>query len=128
MLCSSIHLPRVSSNAFPQGYSFLKALLIVCESQSKSDTFSIMRGLFAKLVIAASTCLTCNASADTTKKPQIQMLPRLREQAQIVDAWTEERKALIPGILRKYGVDAWLVRSISYLMQNRPILLHDICR
>ncbi|KAK2614823.1 hypothetical protein N8I77_001621 [Diaporthe amygdali] len=73
-----------------------------------------MRGLFAKLVVAASTCLTCNASADTTKKPQIQMLPRLREQAQIVDAWTEERKALIPGILRKYGVDAWLISQREY--------------
>ena len=44
------------------------------------------------------------------KSPQYQFLPPLREQAEIVDAWTEERKALIPGLLRKYGVDAWLVR------------------
>lgn len=49
------------------------------------------------------------ASADALKSPQFQTLPPLREQAKIVDAWTETRKALIPGILRKYNVDAWLV-------------------
>lgn len=50
--------------------------------------------------------------AGATRKPQVQMLPSLREQARIVDAWTEERKALIPGILQKYGIDAWLVRLV----------------
>lgn len=74
-----------------------------------------MRGLTAKLIVAAcmSLCMAGGTSADPTKKPQVQILPPLREQAQIVDAWTEERKALIPGILRKYGVDAWLVRPAS---------------
>lgn len=52
------------------------------------------------------------ASADASKSPQFQTLPPLREQADIVDGWTEKRKALIPGILRKYNVDAWLVRLI----------------
>lgn len=69
-----------------------------------------MRNLFAKLIVAACVCLAGGASADGTRRPQVQILPRLREQARIVDAWTEERKALIPGILQKYGVDAWLVR------------------
>lgn len=59
------------------------------------------------------------ASADASKSPQFQTLPPLREQASIVDGWTKERKALVPGILRKYNVDAWLVRFI--LMQFRHL-------
>lgn len=60
------------------------------------------------------------ASADASKSPQFQTLPPLREQAKIVDAWTETRKALIPGILRKYNVDAWLVCLL--LLMHRPYL------
>ncbi|KAI8959372.1 hypothetical protein F5Y11DRAFT_368097 [Daldinia sp. FL1419] len=48
------------------------------------------------------------------KTPQIQVLPPLREQAKLLDEWTEERKALIPGLLRKYGVDAWLMSQREY--------------
>jgi len=44
-------------------------------------------------------------------KPEFVTLPTLREQAVIQDAWTEQRKANIPNILNKYGVDAWLVRA-----------------
>lgn len=74
-----------------------------------------MRGLLAKLIGIVTACMSLadGTSADTTKRPQVQILPPLREQAQIVDAWTEERKALIPGILRKYDVDAWLVSPAS---------------
>lgn len=72
-----------------------------------------MRFLSAKLIVAACVCLAGGVSADATRRPQVQILPRLREQARIVDAWTEERKALIPSILQKYGVDAWLVRLTS---------------
>lgn len=54
-----------------------------------------------------------DASADSSKNPQVQRLPPLREQAKIVDAWTEERKSLVPSILRKYNVDAWLVGLIA---------------
>jgi len=43
-------------------------------------------------------------------KPEYHTLPPLREQAEIQNAWTEERRAGIPKILKKYGVDAWLVR------------------
>lgn len=53
----------------------------------------------------------CSASADVSKKPRYQTLPPLREQAKILDSWTREREALIPSILRKYNVDAWLVRT-----------------
>ncbi|KAL1855305.1 hypothetical protein Daus18300_011122 [Diaporthe australafricana] len=73
-----------------------------------------MRGLLLDLVVAGCMCLASGASADTTKTPRVQALPRLREQAQIVNAWTEERKALIPGILRKHGVDAWLISQREY--------------
>ena len=74
-----------------------------------------MRGLVTGLVggVLMLTALCAQpslASQATNKSPQYQFLPPLREQAEIVDAWTEERKALIPGLLRKYGVDAWLVR------------------
>lgn len=42
-------------------------------------------------------------------KPKYNPLPPLREQARVQDAWTEERKATIPALLKKHGVDAWLV-------------------
>lgn len=73
-----------------------------------------MRISVPTVLAAASLMLTVSipmagASADAYKSPQFQTLPPLREQAQIVDDWTKKRKALVPGILRKYGVDAWLV-------------------
>lgn len=72
-----------------------------------------MRGLgasrFASMFLA-SCCIGIAAAAESSRKvPQIQTLPGLQEQADIVNSWTEERKKLIPGLLRKYGVDAWLV-------------------
>jgi hypothetical protein len=68
------------------------------------------------LSLTAATALALigavvRASTNPDKTPQLQTLPPLREQAQMVDAWTDERKALIPGILEKYGIDAWLVQS-----------------
>ncbi|KAI0975918.1 xaa-Pro aminopeptidase family enzyme [Xylaria arbuscula] len=54
------------------------------------------------------------ASGVSEKTPQIHTLPPLQEQADIVNAWTEERKALVPGLLRKYGVDAWLMSQREY--------------
>ena len=44
--------------------------------------------------------------------PQYQRLPALREQADIEDAWTDERLSKVPQLLRKYGVEAWLVSVI----------------
>lgn len=51
-------------------------------------------------------------SPSANKVPEYQRLPPLREQAAIQDAWRDERVSNIPQILRKYGVDAWLVCSI----------------
>ncbi|KAI1177853.1 putative lipoprotein [Nemania sp. FL0916] len=62
--------------------------------------------------VLAATC--CSATTVSRKAPQLQTLPPLREQADIVDSWTEDRKALIPGLLRKYGVDAWLMSQREY--------------
>lgn len=70
------------------------------------------RNSFSLTGLLLSAISLANASADAFKSPQFQTLPPLREQAKIVDAWTEKRKALVPGILRKYGVDAWLVRLL----------------
>ncbi|KUI63573.1 hypothetical protein VM1G_10305 [Cytospora mali] len=69
-----------------------------------------------KLITAAclALSLTADAMVDKARRPQIQTLPALREQAKIVDAWTEERKNLIPDILRKYGVDAWIISQREY--------------
>ena len=51
-------------------------------------------------------------------KPQYRTLPPLREQAAIEDAWTDERLKQVPALLRKYGVDAWLV-SIKVASSSR---------
>nr|XP_036581060.1 xaa-Pro aminopeptidase family enzyme [Colletotrichum truncatum]KAF6789233.1 xaa-Pro aminopeptidase family enzyme [Colletotrichum truncatum] len=47
-------------------------------------------------------------------KPKYNPLPPLREQARVQDAWTEERKAAIPALLKKHGVDAWLISQREY--------------
>ncbi|TVY56813.1 hypothetical protein LCER1_G002489 [Lachnellula cervina] len=46
--------------------------------------------------------------------PQYQQLPPLREQVAIQDAWTVERLSNVPQLLRKYGVDAWLMSQKEY--------------
>ncbi|KAI0020031.1 hypothetical protein F4780DRAFT_395984 [Xylariomycetidae sp. FL0641] len=71
-----------------------------------------MRGLLSSAAVLSGLALINSATAKTT--PQIQTLPSLREQAELVDAWTEERKAQIPDILQKYGVDAWLISQREY--------------
>lgn len=65
------------------------------------------------------TCVafgTAAAAAPSPPSAQYHTLPPLREQAAIQDAWTAERKTIIPGLLHKYSVDAWLVGS-CYLWQ-----------
>ncbi|KAI0171300.1 hypothetical protein BJ166DRAFT_479202 [Pestalotiopsis sp. NC0098] len=54
------------------------------------------------------------AAARSSKSPQIHTLPPLREQAEIVDGWTADRRALVPDMLRKYDVDAWLISQREY--------------
>ncbi len=52
------------------------------------------------------------AAASPSAAPQYHTLPPLREQADLEDAWTAERKTIIPGLLHKYGVEAWLVGAV----------------
>ncbi|KAK4448676.1 hypothetical protein QBC34DRAFT_101983 [Podospora aff. communis PSN243] len=54
------------------------------------------------------------AATSSPPTPEYHRLPPLREQARIQDAWTKERKDHIPKLLRKYGVDAWLVSQREY--------------
>ncbi|KAI1406872.1 hypothetical protein F5Y13DRAFT_176188 [Hypoxylon sp. FL1857] len=78
-----------------------------------------MRGLKLLLTYlfsstAVFTAVRAHVGTAPGKTPQFQTLPSLREQAELVDGWTEERKALIPGLLRKYGIDAWLMSQREY--------------
>jgi hypothetical protein len=41
-------------------------------------------------------------------------LPSIREQASLVDGWTNSRRARIPRLLEQYGVDAWLFSQREY--------------
>ncbi|CAJ2503415.1 Uu.00g108090.m01.CDS01 [Anthostomella pinea] len=75
-----------------------------------------MRGLRIRLtcLLGIAAICGCVSAAGARKTPQIQTLPSLREQAKVIDGWTEERLELIPGLLRKYGVDAWLMSQREY--------------
>ncbi|TLD39238.1 putative lipo protein [Venturia nashicola] len=46
--------------------------------------------------------------------PSYQPLPSLREQADLVRGWKQERISKIPSILQKYNVDAWLMSQKEY--------------
>lgn len=50
------------------------------------------------------------AQLHPTEPSQYQRLPPLRERAKLQDAWRAERLANVPSLLKKYEVDAWLVR------------------
>ncbi|KAK1988337.1 xaa-Pro aminopeptidase family enzyme [Colletotrichum cereale] len=63
-------------------------------------------------LIPAAALLWEPVAGDTT--PKYNPLPPLREQARIQDAWTEERKAGIPALLKKHGVEAWVVSQREY--------------
>lgn len=52
-----------------------------------------------------------NAQLHPLEPAQYQTLPSLREQAEILNAWREERLAGIPALLQNYNIDAWLVRA-----------------
>ncbi|KAI0192766.1 putative lipoprotein [Astrocystis sublimbata] len=70
-------------------------------------------GVSGLLAVIISVCSVVDATA-AKKAPQVQTLPPLQEQAALVNSWTDERKALIPDLLRKYGVDAWLMSQREY--------------
>ncbi|TVY85112.1 hypothetical protein LSUE1_G000443 [Lachnellula suecica] len=52
--------------------------------------------------------------AQAVAVPEYRRLPPLQEQASIQDAWTAERLSNVPQLLRKYGVDAWLMSQKEY--------------
>lgn len=73
-----------------------------------------MQGISNRLIAAIAACSVASAASNGANSPRIHTLPTLREQAKIVNSWTEERKALIPSILAKYNVDAWLISQREY--------------
>lgn len=53
---------------------------------------------------------------DDVRHGEYATLPSLQKQAELRDSWTETRIKGIPGLLRKYGVDAWIVRSLRFFL------------
>jgi hypothetical protein len=75
----------------------------------------VLGGSGLATLLVAVCCVGETLAVGASKKtPQVQTLPPLHEQADLINSWTEERKALIPGLLRKYGVDAWLMSQREY--------------
>ncbi|KAL1890862.1 hypothetical protein Sste5346_008003 [Sporothrix stenoceras] len=62
----------------------------------------------------SASFLSSSSSSSTTSSPQYHTLPSLREQAEIQNAWTAERKTIVPDLLHKHGVDAWLMSQREY--------------
>ncbi|KAF2772379.1 hypothetical protein EJ03DRAFT_266908 [Teratosphaeria nubilosa] len=58
--------------------------------------------------------LTSASISPSPNHPQYHLLPSLRDQAEIQDTWRDERTANIPNLLRKHGVDAWLMSQREY--------------
>ncbi|CAK7224720.1 hypothetical protein SCUCBS95973_005613 [Sporothrix curviconia] len=65
--------------------------------------------------VAATSAESSLASSSLHLSPQYHTLPSLRDQAVIQDAWTAERKTIIPHLLHKHGVDAWLMSQREYV-------------
>ncbi|KAJ3847491.1 hypothetical protein EV368DRAFT_51086 [Lentinula lateritia] len=61
------------------------------------------------LLLLSCNLLTYSAFASRETTIQYKPLPSLREQARIRDHWLTERISRIPSLLRKHGVDAWLM-------------------
>ncbi|CAK7201402.1 hypothetical protein SEUCBS139899_004106 [Sporothrix eucalyptigena] len=70
--------------------------------------------LLAWSAVALGAATSAFSSSSPSSSPQYHTLPSLRDQATIQDAWTAERKTIVPGLLRKYGVDAWLMSQREY--------------
>ncbi|PPJ58398.1 hypothetical protein CBER1_08067 [Cercospora berteroae] len=65
-------------------------------------------------MLKQASILLCLGLGIAASNPTVHHLPSLREQAKIQDGWREERLANIPAILRKHGVDAWIVSQREY--------------
>ncbi|KAJ4479303.1 hypothetical protein J3R30DRAFT_3657308 [Lentinula aciculospora] len=60
-------------------------------------------------ILLSCNLLVYSATALQETNPHYKPLPSLREQAQIRDTWLNERISRIPSLLKKHGVDAWLM-------------------
>jgi hypothetical protein len=87
---------------------------------------TVLSGLSRAILLIS--LLDAGTLAARTKAPQIHTLPPLREQAELVDGWTKERKALIPDILRKYDIDAWLISQREYAEDTTFWALKDFAQ
>lgn len=53
-------------------------------------------------------------SQQPSSPSQYSLLPPLREQARIQDGWRDERFKLASGMMKKYGVDVWIMSMLEY--------------
>ncbi|KAK4701545.1 hypothetical protein P7C70_g4685, partial [Phenoliferia sp. Uapishka_3] len=53
-------------------------------------------------------------SQQPDESPRYLPLPKLRQQAKIQDAWRDERFSRAPALLKKHGVDAWIMTMLEY--------------
>lgn len=82
-------------------------LTLCCNTKMKAS--QVFKALF---VVLSFSALVINADCDNG---HYYRLPTLREQAKLQDEWTQSRVDAIPALLEKHGVDAWLVRTSSYI-------------
>lgn len=65
-----------------------------------------------KLLHLAALSVAVTGQLHPSTPAKYQELPSLRERAQIQDTWRDERVSRIPSLLKKHGVDAWLVSAL----------------
>lgn len=70
----------------------------------------------------ASTSILPSIHEDPTPQIRYQPLPSLREQAEIQEKWRTQRLETIPSLLKKYGVDAWLVRFNRFTAKSTMLM------
>jgi len=72
------------------------------------------------LIVGYATALDLRTSSH---HPKYQTLPPLREQKEIQNAWTASRVERVPALLRKHGVDAWLVTVIPRTIHTLNLIV-----
>ncbi len=77
---------------------------------------------FSSIICAFSAFLVVNGQLQPALPAEYKRLPSLREQAAIQDQWRAERMSRVPALLKKYGVDAWLVLNSS--LHHSPHLMN----
>lgn len=81
---------------------------------------STIISLLSNTLFCALQVVPANAQLHPRESAQYQALPALREQADILNAWREERLTGIPTLLQKYNIDAWLVGPRNHFCFYRP--------